>query len=301
MSFPGWFNQTDLHFMSKILIIDDNQDMLLTLEHLLQFYEFEVVKAENGKTGVDAAIAEQPDLIIVDALMPVMNGFEACDRLKKGPTTNHIPVIFLSANYTAPEQPPQKAMELGADDYMLKPFNAKELVNKVNSLLHRQRLLQSLRRENVESIRQRLPELPVDLTKGLDIPASLDRTTGFAGQGHPFTGGLNQLIEAPVTAAAPVLSLVVADIDQFADIEAEFGDQTADYVLVKVANLILNNAREESLVFRVQGHRFAILQPGVDELTAFTTAAHILDLIRSQPIFDEDFFCHQTGTPAPPL
>ncbi len=122
--------------MAKILVVDDNVDMLDTLEHLFGFYEFEVLRAENGKEGLEIAEQEQPGVILLDALMPVMDGFEACEKLKQNLKTKNIPVIFLSANYTGQEHR-QKGIELGADDYILKPFNAKELITKINSLLQK--------------------------------------------------------------------------------------------------------------------------------------------------------------------
>ncbi|MCB0296954.1 MAG: response regulator, partial [Calditrichaeota bacterium] len=149
--------------ISKILIVDDNVDMLDTLEHLFMFYDFEVLRAENGKIGLEVAEAHQPGVILLDALMPVMNGFEACERLKSNPRTREIPVIFLSANYTDRDHR-LKGLELGADDYLLKPFNAKELIAKVNSLLHRKQLTEKLRRDNQQLIRQ---QRRYDLPDGL--------------------------------------------------------------------------------------------------------------------------------------
>ncbi|MFQ5583510.1 MAG: response regulator, partial [Calditrichia bacterium] len=78
------------------------------------------VLAKNGKEAIEVAGRELPNLIILDALMPVMNGFEACRRLKSSILTQHIPVIFLSANYTE-EKHRIEGLELGADDYILKP------------------------------------------------------------------------------------------------------------------------------------------------------------------------------------
>ena len=69
--------------IKKVLIVDDNEDMLDTLEHLFKFYDFDTVRALNGKEGVKLAESEQPDIIILDALMPVMNGFDACKLLMK--------------------------------------------------------------------------------------------------------------------------------------------------------------------------------------------------------------------------
>ncbi len=85
--------------MPRILIVDDNFDMLDTLEHLFSFYQFDVLKAVNGKQGVEAAEKHLPDIILLDADMPVMNGFEACKILKKKRKTRQIPVVFLTAKY----------------------------------------------------------------------------------------------------------------------------------------------------------------------------------------------------------
>ena len=108
--------------MPKVLIVDDNEDMLDTLKHLFQFYEFEVARAVNGQEGIISAEKEKPDIIILDALMPVMNGFDACRALKSGKKTKEIPIVFLSANYMEDEHRVM-GLELGADDYVLKPFN----------------------------------------------------------------------------------------------------------------------------------------------------------------------------------
>ncbi|MEZ4763189.1 MAG: response regulator [Calditrichia bacterium] len=80
--------------MAKILVVDDNVDMLDTLEHLFTFYDYEVLRAENGKEGLEIAEISQPGLIVLDALMPVMNGFETCENLKRNANTRDIPVIF---------------------------------------------------------------------------------------------------------------------------------------------------------------------------------------------------------------
>ncbi len=116
--------------MPKVLIVDDNEDMLDTLDHLFRFYDFEVFRALNGQEGIQVANKENPDIILLDALMPVMNGFEACKILKSEHKTKDIPIVFLSANYVEDEHRIM-GLELGADDYILKPFNAKELIARV--------------------------------------------------------------------------------------------------------------------------------------------------------------------------
>ena len=76
--------------MAKILVVDDNVDMLDTLEQLLGFYKHDVLRAENGRIGIDIAQSQHPELIILDALMPVLNGFETCEILKSDVNTRDI-------------------------------------------------------------------------------------------------------------------------------------------------------------------------------------------------------------------
>ena len=133
--------------MPSILIADDNAEMLETLERIFALYEFDVYKAENGKKAIEIAEKELPDLIILDAKMPVMDGFEACKILKNNHHTRDIPVVFLTANYIQPTDR-VTGLQLGADDYLLKPFNSKELVARVKSIIKRNEILRMLKDEN---------------------------------------------------------------------------------------------------------------------------------------------------------
>lgn len=274
--------------ISKILIVDDNVDMLDTLEHLFMFYDFEVLRAENGKIGLEVAEAHQPGVILLDALMPVMNGFEACERLKSNPRTREIPVIFLSANYTDRDHR-LKGLELGADDYLLKPFNAKELIAKVNSLLHRKQLTEKLRRDNQQLIRQQ---------RRYDLPDGLAGTEAEKPAVDPLTGLHNgasfqqrYVIEQRIsTEKSATLSMILVDVDMFRKINESFGEKTGDYVLMKIANVILHTTRVSDIVFRLNSNRFAILLPNTEEEEAFDEAEKIRSAMIQTRFFDQDFF-----------
>lgn len=113
---------------ARILVIEDNQDTRQFLETVLQ-REFEVICAENAVLGIDYARNKRPDLIILDVMMPILNGFDACGLLRKDEATKSIPIIFLSAKNTVGDI--TQGLGLGADDYLAKPFDYKELVARI--------------------------------------------------------------------------------------------------------------------------------------------------------------------------
>ncbi len=117
----------------KILIIDDQPDNVFILQDRLHHEGFEVITAYDGQTGIDKAINEQPDLILLDIMMPGISGFEVCEVLNKNKKTKKIPIIMVTA-LTGSEDI-KKGLELGAYDYIKKPFNRVELIARVNSAL----------------------------------------------------------------------------------------------------------------------------------------------------------------------
>lgn len=115
--------------MNKILLIEDNSDVRENTAEILQLARYDVLTAENGKSGVELAIAEKPDLIICDIMMPVLDGYGVLHMLNKNPDTSAIPFIFLTAKSERSDF--RKGMELGADDYISKPFEETQLLNAV--------------------------------------------------------------------------------------------------------------------------------------------------------------------------
>jgi signal transduction histidine kinase/ligand-binding sensor domain-containing protein/DNA-binding response OmpR family regulator len=122
-----------------ILIVEDNEDLRRYIGSALQA-EFRLIEAENGKEGWNIALQKLPDMIISDVMMPEMDGFELCAKLKTDPRTCHIPLILLTAR--AAEEDKIGGLQIGADDYMIKPFNARELQLKVKNIIERRIKLQ---------------------------------------------------------------------------------------------------------------------------------------------------------------
>ena len=115
---------------STVLIIEDNADTRRFLEIMLG-KEFDVITAENGVIGVDFARNRSPDLILLDIMLPVLNGYDTCSLLKKDEKTKSIPIIFLSAKNTIADI--TQGLQTGADDYIPKPFDYKELLARIKA------------------------------------------------------------------------------------------------------------------------------------------------------------------------
>ncbi len=121
-----------------ILIVDDDEEILKLLQHKLgkeQKDKFKVIVATDGELALDIVTNKKPDLVILDVNMPLVNGLEVCRTLRADPQTKEIPIIFLSARKDEVDR--ILGLEFGADDYITKPFNPKELLLRINNVLKR--------------------------------------------------------------------------------------------------------------------------------------------------------------------
>lgn len=121
--------------MKTILLIEDDADMRENTAEILELANYRVVKAENGRRGVEAARKEVPDLVLCDIMMPELDGYGVLHLLGRDPVTAEVPFIFLSAK--AERGDVRKGMELGADDYLTKPFEESELLNAIEGRIRR--------------------------------------------------------------------------------------------------------------------------------------------------------------------
>jgi DNA-binding response OmpR family regulator len=119
--------------MKRILIVEDDVSILSGLRDVLTFKSYEVLTAEDGDTGYAAAVKEKPDLIILDIMIPKMDGFALCKKLRaEGRST---PILMLTARGEEPDK--VRGLDIGADDYVTKPFSLPELLARVRALLRR--------------------------------------------------------------------------------------------------------------------------------------------------------------------
>ena len=118
---------------AKILVVDDNEKNVELLEAILQAASFEVLKAYDGKQAIEMVGKERPNLLLLDIMMPQLDGFQVCEILKKDPQNAGLPVIMVTAKDK--ESDIVQSLERGADDYVVKPIDKKELLNKIDDLL----------------------------------------------------------------------------------------------------------------------------------------------------------------------
>ncbi|MDG4553860.1 MAG: response regulator [Candidatus Competibacter sp.] len=118
---------------NKILVVDDEPNIVLSLEFLMKQAGFQVRTAADGEAALAAIATEQPDLILLDVMMPRKNGYEVCQAIRANPDWKDVRIVMLTAKGREVER--EKGLALGADDYITKPFSTQEVVERVRELL----------------------------------------------------------------------------------------------------------------------------------------------------------------------
>lgn len=136
--------------MKTVLLIEDNSEIRENMGEILELAGYHVLLAPNGKEGVNFAISEKPDVIVCDIMMPELDGYGVIHLLQKNPDTQQIPFIFLTAKAERSEM--RKGMELGADDYITKPFTGTELLQAIEGRLRKSEALQAARPANLQGL-----------------------------------------------------------------------------------------------------------------------------------------------------
>ncbi|MBO6557476.1 MAG: response regulator [Pseudomonadales bacterium] len=119
--------------MSKILVVDDSPTEIFQFKEMLEKMGHEVITAENGRAGVEMAVKEQPDVVLMDIVMPDMNGFQATRQIARGESTKHIPVIIVSSKNQETDK--VWGQRQGAKGYITKPVNPQELVSVMQACM----------------------------------------------------------------------------------------------------------------------------------------------------------------------
>ena len=132
----------------KILIVEDKQDNIDLISYFLKPQNYEIQVAMDGETAIEMVTKSPPDIILLDIMLPKMNGFEVCERVKKDPRTRFIPVIMITALKELKDK--IHSLEVGADDFITKPFENVELLTRVKSLLRIKKYHDELERKNKE-------------------------------------------------------------------------------------------------------------------------------------------------------
>ena len=161
---------------SKVLIVEDEPALVDTLEYSLRRQGYEVLTAMDGRSALEVAQREQPDLVILDIMLPLLDGFDVCRILRQ---EMNVPILMLTAR--TEEVDKVVGLEMGADDYMTKPFSMRELTARVKALLRRVRM----DREDATAVQSLAPDVPVSRMIFSDLVIDLSRhEVLLAGQVH---------------------------------------------------------------------------------------------------------------------
>ncbi len=236
----------------KVLTVDDSQVIHAMLEDGLAAEGLEQLHAYDAEQGLWLAKRAQPDLILLDVVLPKTSGFAMCEALKNEPLTEHIPVIFLSG--TGDTFNKVQGLDLGAVDYITKPFDSAELLARVRAALRTKRL--------------------VDM---LATTAHVDAITGLRNRQH-FQERLAEEISATRRYGRTV-SLMLFDIDHFKRCNDTYGHPFGDRVLQLVGETFLHSTRTTDVCCRYGGDEFAAILPETCLRDALSLAERIREAI----------------------
>jgi two-component system cell cycle response regulator len=150
---------------ARILVVDDNPLNVKLLAAKLARDYYAVVTAENGAQALQKAVQEQPDIILLDVMMPEIDGFEVCKRLKADPVTRHIPVVMVTALSDVADR--VRGLEAGADDFLTKPINDIALMSRVSSLLRLKRIMDEWRLREATAAQFAIPPQPEEASESV--------------------------------------------------------------------------------------------------------------------------------------
>jgi diguanylate cyclase (GGDEF)-like protein len=261
----------------RILVVDDHEDNVEVLRARLEARGYDVRGANSGQEALDTVNQWVPDLILLDVMMPDMDGLEVVSRLKADRNLPFIPVIMQTALDSTERM--VAGLEAGADDYVTKPINFAELEARVRSLLRIKKLQQALseRERELSMMNDRL--LHISLTDGLtgvDNRRSLEQR-------------LHEMFEHSLRLHEPI-SCVMCDIDHFKKVNDTYGHAAGDEVLKQFAEILKDEAREIDRVGRYGGEEFLLLLPG----TVLDSAVTFAERLRQR--VDDHTFSFEGGT-----
>lgn len=236
----------------KVLVVDDNNNNLRLLIDILEDEEFEVFTSNTGLTVVEMARNLKPDVVLLDIMMPEMDGFEVCKALKGDNDLKDIPVIMVTAKVDSRDL--KNALEIGAVDYIKKPIDEVEVIARVQSALRQKQAKEDLKNR-----------------------ASRDGLTGLFN--HALLLELFKKELESQERNQRGISFVMLDIDFFKKINDTYGHTSGDAVLKELSKIIIEGTRSGDFPGRYGGEEFGIVLPGINKEDTFKLCERLREKI----------------------
>lgn len=267
----------------KIVVLDDNNQNLKLISDVLEDVGYDVSLCLTSYQLLDYLEEELPDIIILDIMMPDMNGFEVCKRIKAIERLKDIPIIFLSAKTETVDI--VYGLEIGGVDYVTKPFRPIELIARIKTHLEIKTIRDELKEKNMELIA---------LNEQLEEYAIKDTLTKLYNRRMILAKFEEEISRCKRN--FEVFSIILLDIDYFKDINDKFGHNFGDEVLKVFASLLTSSKRVQDLVARWGGEEFLIILPCTEKSGAMIVAERIRQQISEYEYHSSAGNIHITAT-----
>lgn len=243
---------------NKVLVVDDNRNNVRLLTGILEDETFEVISTQRAVAAVELAHSNKPDIILLDIMMPEMDGFEVCKLLKEESEIKDIPVIMVTAKTDTVDV--KKALEIGAFDYIKKPIDDIEVIARVRSALR------------FKQQQDKLREM-----------ASKDGLTGIFN--HALLIDLFEKEYKKHLRNKNELTFVMLDIDYFKKVNDKYGHTAGDMILKALSDILINACRASDIVGRYGGEEFSIILPETDSENACKLCERIRKTVEEHSFF----------------
>jgi len=280
-----------------VLVAEDDESALDILQFLLQQWGYRVITAVNGKDAYEKVRQFKPDLILSDVMMPYMSGYELCNKIKTELKDYFIPIILVTAKSDLDSK--LTGLNIGADDYLSKPYSHTELEARVRSLFRIKELHDELssRNQDLVDLNQKLQKsldenkkLQTELEEKNKQLLQLSRHDGLTNlyNRRTFYEFLDSEHSRAKRYSLP-LSAIMFDLDHFKDINDTFGHLAGDFILRKVARILKNNSRQNDIIARYGGEEFIMLLPNTNHKQSEIVAERIRKEMETSTFqFDKD-------------
>jgi diguanylate cyclase (GGDEF)-like protein len=264
---------------ARILIVDDHEDNVELLRARLESWGYTTETATNGAEALQKVDDAPPDLILLDVMMPVIDGIEVARRIKGNEELPFIPIIMQTALDSTENK--VEGLEAGADDYITKPIDFAELKARLTSMLRIKRLQEELRERETELL---------EANERLKHMSQTDGLTGLDNRRH-LEDRLREMFEHARRLNEP-FSCVMCDLDRFKSVNDTHGHQAGDAVLKQFARILKREVREIDRVGRYGGEEFMLLLPGTVLDAGVTFAERVRKQVESNTFtFGEVSIC----------
>lgn len=273
---------------TSILIVDDDLINLLILEKMLKNLDLEIVKAGSGSEALDLIVENDFALVLLDAQMPELNGFETAREIRSTPRNKDLPIIIVSA-VSKTKELILKGYEAGAVDYLLKPIDQQLLTSKVKVFceLYEKKKQLELKNRELNSLNEKLHD---EISKRKRVEKELlfqvirDPLTGLFNRRY-LEESLDREISKANRHQIP-LGIIMLDADHFKAFNDTYGHMAGDRVLKYMGELLIKNSRREDIACRYGGEEFVLVLPGTDRKIARQRAEDLRAIIQEgAPIY----------------